>query len=64
MATGFAMLLKNEMANRDFDFPRQHSTQMTALGFEPTPSPNGALSHRLEPLGQTVFPHPVWQLRQ
>ena len=27
---------------------------MTAVGFEPTPLRNGALSHRLRPLGQTV----------
>ena len=29
--------------------------QMTAVGFEPTPLRNGALSHRLRPLGQTVL---------
>ena len=28
---------------------------MTAVGFEPTPLRNGALSHRLRPLGQTVM---------
>ena len=28
---------------------------MTAMGFEPTPLRNGALSHRLRPLGQTVL---------
>ena len=28
---------------------------MTAVGFEPTPLRNGALSHRLGPLGQTVL---------
>ena len=28
---------------------------MTAVGFEPTPLRNGALSHRLTPLGQTVL---------
>lgn len=28
---------------------------MTAVGFEPTPFRNGALSHRLRPLGQTVM---------
>ena len=28
--------------------------EMTAVGFEPTPFRNGALSHRLRPLGQTV----------
>ena len=28
---------------------------MTAVGFEPTPLRNGALSHYLRPLGQTVF---------
>ena len=27
---------------------------MTAVGFEPTPFRNGALSHHLRPLGQTV----------
>ena len=29
--------------------------QMTAVGFEPPPFRNGALSHRLRPLGQTVM---------
>jgi hypothetical protein len=29
--------------------------KMTAVGFEPTPLRNGALSHRLRPLGQTVL---------
>ena len=29
--------------------------RMTAVGFEPTPFRNGALSHRLRPLGQTVM---------
>ena len=33
---------------------KRHS-QMTAVGFEPTPFRNGALSHRLRPLGQTVL---------
>ena len=28
---------------------------VTAVGFEPTPFRNGALSHRLRPLGQTVL---------
>ena len=28
---------------------------MTPVGFEPTPFRNGALSHRLRPLGQTVL---------
>ena len=28
---------------------------VTAVGFEPTPLRNGALSHRLRPLGQTVL---------
>ena len=28
---------------------------VTAVGFEPTPFRNGALSHRLRPLGQTVM---------
>ena len=28
---------------------------MTAVGFEPTPLRNGALSHRLRPLGHTVL---------
>ena len=36
---------------------KKYSTQkqMTAVGFEPTPFRNGALSHRLRPLGQTVL---------
>ena len=29
-------------------------SQMTPVGFEPTPFRNGALSHRLRPLGQSV----------
>ena len=29
--------------------------KMTAVGFEPTPLRNGAFSHRLRPLGQTVL---------
>ena len=29
--------------------------KMKAVGFEPTPFRNGALSHRLRPLGQTVL---------
>ena len=29
--------------------------QLTAVGFEPTPLRNGALSHRLRPLGQPVL---------
>ena len=29
--------------------------KLTAVGFEPTPFRNGALSHRLRPLGQTVM---------
>ena len=37
---------------------------MTAVGFEPTPFRNGALSHRLRPLGQTVLKNsaavPCW----
>ena len=32
-----------------------HSCKLTAPGFEPTPFRNGALSHRLRPLGQTVM---------
>ena len=32
---------------------------MTAVGFEPTPFRNGALSHRLRPLGQTVLKTPI-----
>ena len=31
------------------------NSAMTAVGFEPTPFRNGALSHRLRPLGQTVL---------
>ena len=33
---------------------------MTAVGFEPTPLRNGALSHRLRPLGQTVLKRKVF----
>ena len=35
--------------------PLRLQTSMTAVGFEPTPFRNGALSHRLRPLGQTVL---------
>ena len=36
--------------------PRPHAcANLTAVGFEPTPFRNGALSHRLRPLGQTVL---------
>ena len=31
---------------------------MTPVGFEPTPFRNGALSHRLRPLGQSVHAIP------
>ena len=32
---------------------------LTAVGFEPTPLRNGALGHRLRPLGQIVMPEGV-----
>ena len=32
----------------------ERSIQVTPVGFEPTPFRNGALSHRLRPLGQSV----------
>ena len=35
--------------------PRAIVCKVTAVGFEPTPLRNGALSHRLRPLGQTVM---------
>ena len=35
--------------------PNAHPSEVTAVGFEPTPFRNGALSHRLRPLGQTVI---------
>ena len=34
---------------------RVRNEKVTAVGFEPTPFRNGALSHRLRPLGQTVL---------
>ena len=34
--------------------------KMTPVGFEPTPFRNGALSHRLRPLGQSVVVVNVW----
>ena len=34
---------------------QQPRRQMTPVGFEPTPLRNGALSHRLRPLGQSVL---------
>ena len=34
--------------------------EMTAVGFEPTPLRNGALSYRLRPLGQTVLTSTWW----
>ena len=33
---------------------RKNGVPMTPVGFEPTPFRNGALSHRLRPLGQSV----------
>ena len=36
-----------------------HPQKMTPVGFEPTPFRNGALSHRLRPLGQSVL---AWQV--
>ena len=35
---------------------------MTPVGFEPTPLRNGALSHRLRPLGQSVLGSTFWLL--
>ena len=39
------------------DYPEWASVriELTAVGFEPAPFRNGALSHRLRPLGQTVL---------
>ena len=37
------------------NFPLETDSSLTAVGFEPTPLRNGALSHRLRPLGQTVM---------
>ena len=37
-------------------FKMKARDKLTAVGFEPTPLRNGALSHRLRPLGQTVLP--------
>ena len=37
--------------------------KVTAVGFEPTPLRNGALSHRLRPLGQTVLVLTHFKLR-
>ena len=34
--------------------PSTSISKMTPVGFEPTPFLNGALSHRLRPLGQSV----------
>lgn len=36
-------------------YPHGGPVALTAVGFEPTPFRNGALSHRLRPLGQTVL---------
>ena len=33
----------------------RYVAKMTPVGFEPTPFRNGALSHRLRPLGQSVL---------
>ena len=35
--------------------PDATNSRLTAVGFEPTPFRNGALSHHLRPLGQTVM---------
>ena len=46
------------------------ANKLTAVGFEPTPFRNGALSHRLRPLGQTVIVacdpayQPPWSQKQ
>ena len=37
------------------------SGKVTPVGFEPTPLRNGALSHRLRPLGQSVLGTTFWQ---
>ena len=34
--------------------------KVTPVGFEPTPLRNGALSHRLRPLGQSVLGSTFW----
>ena len=36
--------------------PKRFAQKVTPVGFEPTPFRNGALSHRLRPLGQSVLP--------
>ena len=49
-------------------FTTRHSTangislpgKVTPVGFEPTPLRNGALSHRLRPLGQSVLGSTFW----
>ena len=43
-------------AFRTFEATNDQRPKMTAVGFEPTPLRNGALSHRLRPLSQTVLP--------
>ena len=45
-----------QMLFRTFEATNDQRPKMTAVGFEPTFLRNGALSHRLRPLGQTVLP--------
>ena len=43
------------IGSRSNDDMHLHPSQMTAVGFEPTPLRTGAWSQRLRPLGQTVI---------
>ena len=45
----------NALRQYELDLVKAFPKKMTAVGFEPTPLRNGALSHRLRPLGQTVL---------
>ena len=53
--------LSHQRQRRPYRAPGRN--KVTAVGFEPTPLRNGALSHRLRPLGQTVLVVQDFQLR-
>ena len=57
-------MLKEVSIHSSRHFPRYHDrlpANLTPVGFEPTPLRNGALSHRLRPLGQSVLGATFWR---
>ena len=49
------MVKENGVAGQHSRIAPKRNTEVTAVGFEPTPLRTGALSQRLRPLGQTVI---------